>query len=164
LHRVDNIMLMLLRRRSHTRFIFCFVAFASMIFAPRMGAQTSPLFGDWREPGGSILQIGPCSTGVCLHIVVLRANAPATTDVHNPDAAQRSRSLCGLTIGSQFHLADATHASGGMLYDPQTGKTYRGSITAEGDSLRLRGYIGMPLFGRSEIWKRVSNLTGPCRA
>jgi uncharacterized protein (DUF2147 family) len=46
--------------------------------------------------------------------------------------------------------------SGGHLYDPKSGHTYRGTIVAEGDALKLHGYIGVSLFGRTETWQRVA--------
>ena len=45
---------------------------------------------------------------------------------------------------------------GGRTYDPENGKTYRSSMKLGGDgSLRVRGYIGIPLLGRTEIWVRA---------
>ena len=58
-------------------------------------------------------------------------------------------------IGQDFHLADVEHAEGGHLYDPKSGKTYRGSMTSTGDRLELRGYVGLKIFGRSETWSRA---------
>ena len=118
-------------------------------------AQTSPFLGDWQVPSGTIVHIDPCSSGFCMRIVFISPTADATTDIHNPDATLRGLSLCNLEIGSRFHLSDATHASGGTIYDPKSGNTYRGSMGVEGDLLRLRGYVGFSLFGRTEIWHRV---------
>jgi uncharacterized protein (DUF2147 family) len=44
----------------------------------------------------------------------------------------------------------------GTVYDPNSGKTYKGTITlVDHDTLKLRGYIGISLFGRNAIWSRV---------
>jgi uncharacterized protein (DUF2147 family) len=88
--------------------------------------------------------------------------AGATTDFHNPDTALRNRSLCGLQIGSRFTLTDSSHAEGGTLYDPKSGKTYRGNLTAEGSTLHLRGYVGIPLLGASQEWSRPEGPVTPC--
>jgi uncharacterized protein (DUF2147 family) len=85
----------------------------------------------------------------------LSPTAPTKTDINNPDATLRGKSLCNLEIGSRFHPSDATHASGGTIYDPRSGNTYRGQMVVDGDLLRLRGYVGFSLFGRTEIWHRV---------
>jgi uncharacterized protein (DUF2147 family) len=41
------------------------------------------------------------------------------------------------------------------VYDPENGKTYSGKmyLTAT-NQLELRGYVGFPIFGRTEFWKR----------
>jgi uncharacterized protein (DUF2147 family) len=36
-------------------------------------------------------------------------------------------------------------------------------MAASGDQLDLRGYIGLPLFGRSETWTRTHSVP-PCSA
>jgi len=125
-------------------------------------AQASPFLGDWRVPSGTIVRIDPCSSGFCMRIMFLSPTADATTDIHNPDATLRARSLCALEIGSRFHVSDATHASGGTIYDPKSGNTYRGQMVVEGDLLRLRGYVGFSLFGRTEIWHRVHQSFASC--
>ncbi len=126
-------------------------------------AQTSGVLGDWLTPAGSVVRIEKCGADVCLSIAVLAPNVPIT-DIHNPDRGLRSRSLCGLQIGNGFTLSGANHASGGKLYDPKTGKTYRGEMTADGAGLHLRGYVGIPLFGASETWTRTTAPVRPCPA
>lgn len=112
------------------------------------------MLGDWREPSGSVIRIEQCGGDLCLRIVFLSPSAPSRLDRKNPDASLRSRSLCGQVIGTKFQASDPLHASGGYLYDPKSGNTYRGGMTLDGDVLRLRGYIGLPLFGRTEVWSR----------
>jgi uncharacterized protein (DUF2147 family) len=119
--------------------------------------------GVWQSPEGAILRVGPCGDAVCLTVVRLPPDAPERVDKNNPDAALRGRALCGLSIGTGFHQDDALHLSGGRLYDPKTGHTYRGKIVADGDSLHLRGYLGISALGRTETWKRVAAVDG-CHA
>lgn len=126
-------------------------------------AQTGSVLGQWSEPTGSVIRIDRCGAQICLWIVALGPTAPATVDIHNPNPGLRGRALCGLEIGSGFTLRDAGHASGGSLYDPKSGKTYHGMMSAEGGSLELRGYIGIPLFGRSETWTRPAKPVAPCQ-
>ena len=45
---------------------------------------------------------------------------------------------------------------GGKITDPKNGKSYHCKITLEGkDKLVVRGYIGIPLIGRSQTWIRL---------
>lgn len=113
------------------------VAGLAMILAGScLEAQSGGVIGDWRDPGGSVIRIDQCGGDVCLWLISISKSAPATTDVHNPDPGERSRALCGLKIGRGFSLRDPEHATDGTLYDPKSGKTYRGTITAEGALFR----------------------------
>jgi uncharacterized protein (DUF2147 family) len=54
-----------------------------------------------------------------------------------------------------FSALDETTWGKGSLYDPKSGKSYRGKIhLAAPGRLELRGYIGIPLFGRTSVWTR----------
>jgi uncharacterized protein (DUF2147 family) len=46
---------------------------------------------------------------------------------------------------------------GGRLLDPDSGNIYKGtlSLAPDGKSVTVRGYIGLPTFGRSTVWKRL---------
>ena len=46
---------------------------------------------------------------------------------------------------------------GGRILDPDTGKEYSCRMTVEGDRLKVRGFLGFSLFGRTQIWKRVES-------
>jgi len=46
--------------------------------------------------------------------------------------------------------------TGGKILDPKNGKLYKCYVTLDGDDkLKLRGYIGFSLIGRTEYWYRV---------
>jgi uncharacterized protein (DUF2147 family) len=47
--------------------------------------------------------------------------------------------------------------SGGEILDPENGKTYRArmQVVDGGKKLIVRGYIGLPLLGRSQTWVRT---------
>ncbi len=126
--------------------------------------QSAGVIGDWQDPTQSIIHVDRCGTDVCLWLVALGPTAPSLFDIHNPEPSMRDRALCGLQIGSGFALRDADHAAGGTLYDPKTGKTYHGNMTAEGAKLDLRGYVGIPLFGASQTWTRHTGAVGACKA
>lgn len=125
------------------------------------GASTGVATGYWIGPTKSIVRVEACGSEVCLKVVKLPADAPATVDIHNPDAALRTRPLCGRNIGTGFHETSPGKLEDGRLYDPTSGKTYKGTVTVVGNKLKLRGYVGVGLFGRSETWVRVGTV-GEC--
>lgn len=128
------------------------------------GAQASGILGNWRNPTGSVVAVYGCGSDVCLKLIKLEKGAPGTVDENNPNAALRTRALCGLEIGRGFRPGDGGQsADGGSLYDPKSGKTYSGSLQVSGaNTLKLRGYVGMKMFGRTEEWQRVSGDVGAC--
>ncbi|MDQ0067662.1 DUF2147 domain-containing protein [Chryseobacterium lathyri] len=46
--------------------------------------------------------------------------------------------------------------TGGTITDPKTGKTYKCTITKSGDKLNVRGYMGVSVFGRTQVWDKVN--------
>lgn len=137
---------------------------ALLLFAGTAVAQTAHMTGEWVEPAGSVVRIDHCGPQLCMWVVAISSKAPSTFDIHNPDPAKRSRSLCGLQIGSGFSLHSPDNARDGAIYDPKAGKTYHGQMILNGDKLYLRGYVGIPLFGETQTWTRPSRHVTPCRS
>ena len=76
-------------------------------------------------------------------------------DDRNPDPALRTRKLDGLVIMSGFEYDGDGRWKNGTVYDPNSGKTYRCTITLlDPNTVKIRGYVGVSLFGRSETWTR----------
>lgn len=76
-------------------------------------------------------------------------------DRKNPDQALQSRPILGLPLIQGFKYAGDNVWSDGTVYDPDSGKLYSCKLTLMMDgSLRVRGYVGISLFGRTEIWTR----------
>jgi uncharacterized protein (DUF2147 family) len=51
---------------------------------------------------------------------------------------------------------DGAGWSGGEILDPKNGKIYRAkmSLSEDGKSLNVRGFIGVSLIGRTQTWWR----------
>ena len=80
---------------------------------------------------------------------------PSRLDTENPDPALRDRPVRGLVIMTGFRYEGDGEWTGGRIYDPNSGNTYKGTIRVQdADTLKLRGYIGISLLGRTDTWTR----------
>lgn len=67
----------------------------------------------------------------------------------------KNQLIFGMVFLRNFH-PDGDDWVGGTVVDPENGSVYKGKIWAVGkDSLHLRGFIGVSLFGRTEVWVRI---------
>lgn len=85
------------------------------------------------------------------------ANGNPKLDSKNPDAKLRSRKIVGTVImkGLKYD-ADDQEWSGGRIYDPATGKSYKVVCSFESARvLKVRGYIGIPTLGRTVKWTKM---------
>jgi uncharacterized protein (DUF2147 family) len=117
--------------------------------------------GVWlTEDREGAVEIFACGKHLCGRIVwqknPLRADGSPDIDDRNPDPALRHLPICGLQIIFGLTPSGPAHWIDGRIYDPDSGKTYHATVTLEGaDALRLRGYIGIPLLGESQLWHRA---------
>ncbi len=69
--------------------------------------------------------------------------------------ADKDQPIIGLTILKGLKK-DGKEWNGGEITDPATGKVYKSKaeLTDGGGKLQVRGYVGVPMFGRSQTWVR----------
>lgn len=67
----------------------------------------------------------------------------------------KGKPLTGLTFLWGFKHDGARYGTGKIL-DPEEGEIYNCQIELAdgGKSLKVRGYVGVPLFGRTQVWQR----------
>jgi uncharacterized protein (DUF2147 family) len=122
-----------------------FVALATMaagLMVRCPPAAASPVDGTWviRD---LVLDIFNCQGSVCGKVAWTK------------DPQQR-RKDCGRTIVWGLSPTGPDTWSGGSIYDTTDGNTYLLSATLEPDgSLHARIYRGIPLFGKTEVLRRV---------
>ena len=67
----------------------------------------------------------------------------------------KDKPILGFTIIKGL-TKDGKEYNGGKITDPKNGKSYKCYITLESkDKLKVRGYIGFALIGRTQYWTRV---------
>ena len=88
--------------------------------------------------------------------VIKLLEAATITTCEKCKGEQKGASLVGMVILRDLQFEDGKWV-GGRILDPAKGKEYKCQISLESDEkLKLRGYIGRPLFGRTQYWYRVS--------
>jgi uncharacterized protein (DUF2147 family) len=128
--------------------------------------------GRWYAEGGAAqVDLRDCGGELCGQVVWLRSpfddNGCELRDRFNPDESLRNRPVVGIEV--LRGLAPTSSANGswesGTIYDPGSGNTYRASMNMLGENrLELRGYIGIPLIGRTTKWFRVGSEQAICTA
>lgn len=85
---------------------------------------------------------------------------PTPSEAPNPKCAKcegvlKDAPVIGLTI-LRGMVKDGDQYGGGQILDPDNGKTYSSQLRLieGGKKLNVRGYIGSPILGRSQIWIR----------
>ncbi|WP_018611717.1 DUF2147 domain-containing protein [Segetibacter koreensis] len=75
-------------------------------------------------------------------------------DLKNPNPSLRERDLLGTELFTNFIYKGGSYEDG-KIYDPESGKTYDCKMSFDGKRLKVRGYIGITLLGRTEMFERV---------
>ena len=85
-------------------------------------------------------------------------NGEAKLDDENEDESLRTRPVMGLLLLRDF-VFDEDEWEDGRIYDPKNGKDYKCYMEFpdedDKDNLKVRGYIGFSLLGRTTYWTRV---------
>lgn len=147
------------------KILICFMI-TVLTAANPLGTGLSDILGVWKtEKGEAKVEIFMCGERFCGRIIWLKnpvytdsrdgdIGAPVI-DRKNPDPTLRSRPVLGLRILEGFIPEGGSNWGNGTCYDPMSGHTYRGKMhLVSPDRLELRGYVGIPLFGRTSVWTR----------
>jgi uncharacterized protein (DUF2147 family) len=71
---------------------------------------------------------------------------------------RKDKPIIGLEIMRGLKKADDKDVwEGGTIVDPDNGTVYKARVTPidGGKKLEMRGYVGAPLFGRTQTWIRI---------
>lgn len=143
---------------------------AAVALGERAGAQANPsatsaptdvILGEWwtennqgrvritRDRDGTFRGTTTC----CVH-----KNDPDNPDIDkfNPKPELRTRPTLGIVIFWKLKFDDGEFVDG-YVYNPRDGKTYRIEMKIiDRNTIKIRGYLGISLFGQSQLWKRAS--------
>jgi len=145
-----------------------FSAFLMLSASPVIGSGTGDVLGPWHTEGNSSeLEIFNCGDKLCGKVVWLKnplyassKDGPIGTpkiDLKNPDPARHNRPIIGLQVIDGLTPSSRNTWENGSCYDPASGSTYTCKIRlVTPEKLEVRGFIGIPLFGRTYTLTRSS--------
>ena len=138
------------------------ILFLAIITTNVFAINSDNFIGLWKtKDGKSIIKIYRKNNEFAGKIVWLAEpldeNGKLKTDIKNPDKNLRQNKLINLELLHGFRLKKSV-LKDGKIYDPKSGKTYSCIIKSKKSKLKIRGYIGVSLFGRTEIWTRCSKI------
>ena len=87
-------------------------------------------------------------------IIQLLEDDPASVCIPCTDA-RKGQPIVGMVFLTGLR-ADGDEFTGGDILDPDDGRVYRAKVQLieGGDKLKVRGFLGLSLFGRTQIWLR----------
>ena len=140
------------------------IAIILILFSGISKAQenANDILGTWLTPGKDPAKVQIYKSvekfyGKIIWLQNATDNSNPKVDINNPDKTKRTNPLIGLVILRDFKFNDDEEWRGGDIYDPESGKTYSSYMyLKDKNTLKLRGYVGISLFGRTETWTRVN--------
>ena len=131
--------------------------------APLWAAEATPI-GRWVTEGQrSVIEVFACGSELCGKVVWQGPNEKQKFDTHASNPAARNKPVCGLTIMRGFKPAGPGKWKNGSIYNPEDGNTYGAELTIQApQTLLMRGFLGISLFGSTQTWKRDPGTFGTC--
>jgi uncharacterized protein (DUF2147 family) len=147
------------------RFVFAFLIAVLCLSDTRAARQPTPV-GAWKtvdaDSGADRALVRVSEKNGLLFATIEKLLDPQL----KPDAVcgscrdwRKDKPLVGLQLiaGAKLSQHDSSVWDGGEILDPSNGKTYhvRMALENNGKSLSVRGFVGSPSLGRTQIWTRV---------
>lgn len=151
-------------KRRASRRTFAWLLLAPALAASSINAQAaaagSAEAGRWITGNGNLeVEIAPCAKGLCGTIVKVLANHSMSEPGKEMKPVD-TRPAEGMQILSDFGPADDGTREG-QIYNRENGKTYPCLMSMEPNGqLRIRPYIGISWFGKTQLWNRVTDTVG----
>ena len=90
---------------------------------------------------------------------VIDPDAPKDAICKDCTDERKDQPVVGMTIirNMKQSYGDKAVFEGGDVLDPNNGKVYKGKLKLvdNGSKLEVRGYIGLPMLGRTQTWQRA---------
>ena len=141
-----------------TLFVPDISAFAADPMVVPSDAPAHQVLGTWlTQDRDGIIEISRAADGTYQGRIV-GGNDPDRLDDTNPDPALRREHLQGHVIMQGMHYLGEGHWSTGTIRDPNNGHVYKCRLQLlSAELLQVRGFLGISLLGRSQLWTRYSS-------
>ena len=139
-------------------FLLSFLIFLQLT-SKSYAVEADAIIGEWyTDSEKSIVEIQKCDYTYCGKITWLKEptyeDGTEKIDKENPNPSKRNTPIIGLTIVQGFRYKGKNKWGDGKIYDPENGKTYSCKMKLENNKLKVRGFIGISLIGRTTVWKK----------
>jgi uncharacterized protein (DUF2147 family) len=131
--------------------------FISMVFY----SQNHTVIGKWKtiddETGKakSIVEVYETSGKIYGKVVEILEEENKNRVCENCSGEDKNKPILGMIVIKGLSKVGTEYKKGKIL-DPKNGKLYQCFITLDGnDKLKVRGFIGISLFGRTQYWYRI---------
>ena len=143
-------------------FTAAFIAAVSLAVAAGTASVGDP-HGVWMIEREVAVEIFDCNSLLCGRIVYLKVPRDEAGQLKreqtNPNAGQRPRLMCGMTVLEALRPAGPNTWERGRFYDPRDGGRYSVAMKLIAHNVILaRIYIGSPLNGKSASLLRMLRL------
>lgn len=124
-------------------------------------AQTNTPIGTWQsvdEDGAkkAVVKITQDSNGD-LRGTIIKLNQKPGALCEKCEGDKKGKPIEGMSIIWSLKKVGDNAWGEGAIMDPSNGKTYKlkAEMAEGGQKLKLRGFIGVSLFGRTQTWNRI---------
>ncbi|MDY0781496.1 DUF2147 domain-containing protein [Tenacibaculum sp. IB213877] len=132
------------------------------IFTISLSINAQTIFGKWEnrdEESGkvnSVIEVYEKDGKAFAKIVEITNPERKDAVCDKCDGDNKNKPILGMDILTGLEK-DGSEWSGGEILDPKKGKVYKCFIELQGkNKLKVRGYLGVSLFGRTVYWHRKS--------
>jgi uncharacterized protein (DUF2147 family) len=135
------------------------ISFTFLIITASINAQN--IFGKWHSTNentgevDSVIEVYKKDGKAFAKVVDIKDAARKDAVCEKCEDENKNRPILGLNILTGLEK-DGEEWSGGNILDPRNGKIYKCYIKLiKPNKLKLRGYIGLALFGKTAYWERA---------
>ena len=105
----------------------------------------------------AVINVEYCGEKLCAKLVDHDYEEVSSHDFKNPNPAMRARPLLGVAILDGLKMVSEKKWTGGVLYDPRTGRSYISKIKLlDNERIKITGCIA-PKLCKGYIWTRVAS-------